>query len=87
MEKLFYNCESLKELNLSSFYTNEMINMNYMFYGCKNLESLYIANFNTENCNNFMESFEGCYNLNIYLNKDQCQNLIKSLPDYVHIPE
>lgn len=87
MEKTFYNCKSLYELDLDSFYTNNLINMKQMFYGCENLTNLFLTNFNTEKCNNFFESFEGCYNLTIFLNKTQCQNMINSLPNYVNISE
>ena len=34
MENMFSGCESLKELNLSNFNTNNVINMAYMFSGC-----------------------------------------------------
>ena len=31
MSDMFYECSSLKELNLSSFNTNKVTNMSYMF--------------------------------------------------------
>ena len=34
MGSMFYGCSSLKELNLSNFNTNNVINMGYMFSGC-----------------------------------------------------
>ena len=36
MSYMFYECKSLKELNLSNFNTNNVINMNYMFARCTN---------------------------------------------------
>ncbi len=35
MEGMFYECSSLKELNLSKFNTKKVDDMQYMFYGCK----------------------------------------------------
>ena len=32
---MFYECSSLKELNLSKFNTKKVDDMQYMFYGCK----------------------------------------------------
>ena len=34
MSDIFYGCTSLKELNLSNFNTNNVINMCSMFKGC-----------------------------------------------------
>ena len=36
MSGMFYNCENLTELNLSSFNTNNVTNMSGMFYSCAN---------------------------------------------------
>ena len=36
MSFMFNGCSSLKELNLSNFNTNNVINMNHMFNGCSN---------------------------------------------------
>jgi surface protein len=45
MEKLFYGCNSLKSLNLLSFNTSSVLNMEYMFYDCKSLISLNLSSF------------------------------------------
>ena len=37
---LFYDCESLIELNLSNWDTSKVTNMNQMFNGCKNLTTI-----------------------------------------------
>ena len=42
-------CSSLKKLNLSNFYTNNIKNMNYVFYKCSSLKELNLNNFNTNN--------------------------------------
>ena len=34
MNGMFHGCSSLKELNLSNFNTNNVINMSYMFSKC-----------------------------------------------------
>ena len=34
MNSMFFECSSLKELNLSNFNTNNVIDMNAMFFGC-----------------------------------------------------
>ncbi len=44
---MFSGCFSLKELDVSNFNTNNVINMQLMFYRCSSLEKLNINNFNT----------------------------------------
>ena len=63
MSFMFYNCKSLKEIDLKKFNTNKVINMNRMFYGCKSLIELNLSSFNTENVLNMNEMFNGCNNL------------------------
>ena len=33
---MFYGCSSLKDINISNFKYNKVINMKSMFYGCSN---------------------------------------------------
>ncbi len=40
MEKMFYNCNALTSLDLSSFNTTYVTNMSNMFNGCRNLSTL-----------------------------------------------
>ena len=49
---MFFECSSLKELNLSNFNTDNVTNMSYMFSGCKLLKELDISNFNVSKVNN-----------------------------------
>ena len=44
MKRLFYNCLSLIEINLSSFKTNNVLYMEEMFYNCTELSSLKLDN-------------------------------------------
>ena len=46
---MFYECSSLKELNLSKFNTENVEDMSSMFNECSSLEVLNLSNFNTEN--------------------------------------
>ena len=41
------NCDSLKEINLFKFNTENVNSMSYMFYNCESLKILYLSNFNT----------------------------------------
>ncbi len=41
MEYAFAGCKSLKELDLSSFDTGRVLDMNHMFSGCSNLVTIY----------------------------------------------
>ena len=62
---MFYNCESLESIDLSSFNTNNVTNMSYMFYNCESLESLDLSSFNTNNVTNMSHMFSGCKSLKI----------------------
>ena len=46
MSYMFYYCNNLTELNLSSFNTNNVINMSEMFSGCENLRKVQINKLN-----------------------------------------
>jgi len=67
----------LKELNLSNFNTQNVINMKSMFYGCSSLKELNLSNFNTINVTDMESMFKGC--------SDQLQNKIKA--QYKNIKE
>ena len=49
MRCMFYECSSLKELNLNNFNTNNVTNMSWMFCRCSSLNELNLINFNTNN--------------------------------------
>ena len=85
MVNTFYNCISLKELDLSSFNTRQVFNMNYMFAKCSNLTKLNLESFSTQNCFQYYSTFEECDNLEITLNSKNCRNLMGNIPENIKI--
>ena len=57
---MFYNCSSLKLIDLSSFNTTNVKNMSHMFQGCCFLQSIDLSSFNTTNVKNMSYMFETC---------------------------
>ena len=88
---MFYNCFSLKSLDLSNFYTESSEYMNYMFCNCSSLISLNINNFDTSLVKYMDFIFYGCSslislnlknfdtsNVTSYLNAfDNCNNKLR----------
>ena len=60
MTGMFFECSSLKEINLSNFNTNNVTNMSYMFSECSSLKDLNLSNFNTTNVTNMNYMFDRC---------------------------
>ena len=60
---MFYNCESLTSLDLSSFNTENVTNMREMFMFCVNLTSVDLSSFNTENVTDMCYMFYFCTHL------------------------
>ena len=52
--------QSLEELNLSSFNTENVINMGYMFFGCESLKIINFSDFNTKNVVDMGSFISGC---------------------------
>lgn len=63
MQNMFYECRSLKSIDLSHFSTAHVKNMGRMFYRCSSLTSLDLSNFNTHNVNDMRDMFNGCSSL------------------------
>ena len=63
MEYLFYNCRSLKSLDLRSFDTSKVTNMQLMFSSCSSLTDLDISSFDTSNVTNMYAMFSDCSSL------------------------
>ena len=84
MSKMFFNCQSLVNLDLK-FNTLYTLDMSYMFAGCLNLKSLNISTFSTQLTEKFDNMFENDEGLDLYINMNNCENLLKIIPDYVNV--
>ena len=60
MSFMFFNCSSLKSIDLSSFNTNNVTNMNSMFNNCYSLNSIDLSSFNTNKVTNMKYMFSYC---------------------------
>ena len=60
MTSMFYGCNALTSLDLSSFNTANVTDMTSMFYGCNALTSLDLSPFNTANVTDMSAMFKGC---------------------------
>ena len=62
--EMFSGCSNLEELNLKSFDTSEITNMNGMFSGCSNLETLEVSSFDISKSEDVENMFCSCEKLN-----------------------
>jgi len=60
---IFYECSSLKSIDLSLFNTTCVNNMICMFSGCSSLKSIDLSSFNTTNFKDLSWMFSGCISL------------------------
>ncbi len=60
---MFYNCQALTNIDLSTFNTSTVTDMSGMFRNCKNLKSINLNGVNTGNVSNFASMFSGCRSL------------------------
>ena len=68
---MFYRCESLESLDVSTFDTSKATSMYSLFAGCSSLVSLDISGFNTANVTSMTSMFSNCSALQtIYIGKD-----------------
>ena len=73
---MFSYCESLTNLNLSNFDTQNINNMSYMFCGCISLTNLNLSNCDTQNVTNMDGLFMSCKSLiNLNLSAFDTQNV------------
>ena len=63
MSRMFYECSSLKDLDIKKFNTTNVKDMGDMFSGCSNLKELDLKNFNTKKVTNMGSMFSGCSSL------------------------
>ena len=74
---MFSDCNSLTNLNLSNFNTQNVTDMGSMFSGCNSLTNLNLSNFNTQNVTDMNRMFYCCNSLtNLNLPNFISQNLI-----------
>ena len=60
MERMFNNCCSLINLDLSSFNTQNVENMSHMFFHCSSLKELDLSNFEILKLRNMENMFSNC---------------------------
>ena len=63
MSWMFRECSSLQSINLSSFNTTNVKNMECMFCECSSLQSIDLSSFNTINAEDMGWMFWGCSSL------------------------
>ena len=63
MFAMFYDCNELTSLDVSSFNTNNVTDMSYMFNNCNKLTSLDVSSFNTTNVTDISNMFYNCNKL------------------------
>ena len=64
MQQMFYDCNKLVNLNMSSFDTSNVTNMNKMWYNCRSLTRLDLSNFDTSKVTGMNYSFYACHGMN-----------------------
>ena len=75
-KRFYYDCKKLKEINLSSFDTKNVVNMSGMFCGSQNLTNLNLSSFDTKNITNMYFIFGNCKNLtNLNLSSFNTKNV------------
>ena len=67
--------------------TDNLKTLNKMFYNCESLQYLYLPYFDTSKIkeeSKFDSVFENCTSLNLYIDFEKNENLIKLIPEYVN---
>ena len=67
MTGMFTMCQSLTELDLSSFNTSNVTTMNAMFSNCSSLQQVDVSSFDVSNVTDFGYMFSGCSKLTTIL--------------------
>lgn len=60
---IFYGCNNLQSVDLSSVDTSRVTDMTYMFGACYDLQNLDLSKFDTSNVTNMNSMFDGCMSL------------------------
>ena len=86
VNKMFYQCTSLKLVNFRNFKTENITDMSSMFSGSTSLQYLDISSFNLEKVSNFDNMFEGIEGLKYinlwgvqYFNKNIVENSLNKI--------
>ena len=66
---LFYNCKSLKKLDLGNFETNEINNFSNMFKNCSSIEDLDLSKLCTDNAIDMSSMFAYCNSIEKLYNR------------------
>ena len=61
--RMFYDCDKLTSLDVSSLDTSKATNMRYMFGDCSSLQTLDVSNFDTSKVTNMYAMFGDCKSL------------------------
>ena len=64
---MFYDCQSMKSIDVSNFDVSKVTTTESMFQYCSSLTSLDLSKFKTPDCQNMASMFGNCGNLQ-YLN-------------------
>ena len=81
---MFDSCYHLKELDLSSFNTNDVIYMNNLFCYCKLIKEIDFSAFNTNNVRNMKGMFYGCTSLETLNLSSFKTNNVTDMADMFH---
>ena len=63
MSEMFYGCNNLSSINLSTFKTGNVTSLRCMFKGCSNLSSLDLSTFSTSSVTSMEGMFSRCHKL------------------------
>ena len=78
---MFQYCSALKNIDLSSFNTENVINMNQMFFECNNLESLDISSFDISEDTDITNLLTSAYigvDYTVYVKNEEIRNILKA---------
>jgi surface protein len=76
---MFGRCSSLTSLDLSSFNTNKLSNMNSMFYGCTNLVTLNVDSFVLSSFSRNNNGISACFTNCTSLSNNSLNSILKML--------
>ena len=83
MKSMFFQCHSLKELDVSSFDTSNVTDMGSMFFQCGSLEKLDLSSFNTEKVTSFTSGGYGMFTSCSKLKELDIRNFDLESDDYI----